>query len=251
MKKVKEVFSNYYIIFCIYALIGWLYEVLWMRFVVAPHEWINRGVLIGPFLPIYGFGLLILLVLLGNFMKRKHPASNPIYTSISLFVIITFIYTTIIEYTTTPKILNPIDYLRDYGLLLVLLNVVIITIVNIFIKKTKNKKIKNFNTTIFLVFLLIWIITTVIEYVSHFAIDKATHKLLWDYTKDFLNINARVNWDASRNFAIGGTFLLYTVQPLIEKLLKKLKNPQKLWITAIIGIPMLLDFIFHVILKVI
>ena len=97
--------------------------------------------------------------------------------------------------------------------------------------------------TIVLVFLLIWIITTVIEYVSHFAIDKLTGELLWDYTKDFLNINARVNWDASRNFAIGGTFLLYTVQPLIEKLKKKLTFKHKLIITLIIGIPMLIDAI--------
>ena len=251
MKKFLEKFNDYYIIFCVYALIGWLYEVLWMWFVVPPYHFINRGVLIGPFLPIYGFGLLILLLCLGKFMKKKHSADNPIYTSISLFVIITFIYTTIVEYTTTPKILNPIDYLKDYGLLLVIINVVVITLVNIFIKKTKNKKIKKLDTTIFLVFLLIWIITTVIEYISHFAIDKLTNQLLWDYTKDFLNINARVNWDASRNFAIGGTLLLYTIQPLLNKLLSKLKNPHKMWITIIIGIPMLLDFIFHVILKII
>ena len=102
-----------------------------------------------------------------------------------------------------------------------------------------------------LVFLLIWIITTVIEYASHFAIDKFTHQLLWNYTKDFLNINARVNWDASRNFAIGGTFLLYTVQPLLDKYLPKIKDKTKLIITLVIGIPMLLDFIFHVVLKVI
>ncbi len=251
MKRFLEKFSDYYIIFCVYALIGWLYEVLWMWFVVPPHHFINRGVLFGPFLPIYGFGLLILLLLLGRFMKKKHPASNPIYTSISLFVIITFIYTTIIEYTTTPKILSVVEYLKNYGLGLILTNIIIIVLVNMFIKKTKNKKIKKFDTTIFLVFLLIWIITTVIEYVSHFAIDKATGNLLWDYTKDFLNINARVNWDASRNFAIGGTLLLYTIQPLLEKLLLKLKSNYKLIITLVIGIPMLIDFIFHTVLKLI
>ena len=251
MKKIKELFTNYYIIFLVYALIGWLYEVLWMRFAVAPHKWINRGVLYGPFLPIYGFGLLILLFFLGKFMKKKHPAENKIFTSISLITVITFIYTTIVEYTTTPKILSVTEYLKNYGLVLVIINVIAIILVNLFISKTKSKKIKKIDTTIFLVFLLIWIITTVIEYVSHFAIDKLTGQLLWDYTKDFLNINARVNWDASRNFAIGGTFLLYTVQPLLEKLLKKLKDKQKLIITLVIGIPMLLDFIFHVIFKVI
>ena len=65
----------------------------------------------------------------------------------------------------------------------------------------------------------------------------------------FLNINKRVNWDASRNFAIGGTFLLYTVQPILNKYLPKIKINHKIIITAIIGIPMLIDFIFHTILK--
>ena len=133
--------------------------------------------------------------------------------------------------------------------MLVLVNLIGVIAINLLIKN--NKKLQKVDTTIVLVFLLIWIITTIIEYVSHFAIDKLTGQLLWDYTKDFLNINARVNWDASRNFAIGGTLLLYAVQPLINKLLKKLKDNKKLVITLVIGIPMLLDFILHVILKVI
>ena len=68
-------------------------------------------------------------------------------------------------------------------------------------------------------------------------------------SKDFLNINARVNWDASRNFAIGGTVLLYTIQPLIDKLLKKISIKTKYIIVLVIGIPMLLDLILHTILK--
>ena len=130
-------------------------------------------------------------------------------------------------------------------------NIVNILIVYLVMKLTNNKELKELDITIILVFLAIWIITTVIEYISHYAIDKLTGKLLWDYTKDFLNINARVNWDASRNFAIGGTFLLYTTQPLINKYLPKLKDNKKILITCIIGIPMLLDFILHVLLKVI
>ncbi len=251
MKKFQGIFTKYYIIFCVYAFIGWLYEVLWLRYVVPPFKWVNRGVLIGPFLPIYGFGVLILLLFLGRFIKKKHLIKNKIYSSISLTTIITFIYTTIIEYTTTPKILSVVDYLKNYGLLLIIINAIALILVNIFITKSKSPKIKNIDTTLILVFLLIWIITTSVEYISHFAIDKLTGKLLWDYTKDFLNINARVNWDASRNFAIGGTVLLYTIQPLLEKILIKLKDNQKLLIALIIGIPMLLDFIFHVVLKVI
>ena len=251
MKKFKDLFSTYYLTFCVYALIGWLYEVLWMWFVVPPKHFINRGVLIGPFLPIYGFGMLILLFCLKKIMEKKHEIKKPLYFMISMITITTFVYTTIVEYTTNPKILSVIEYLKTYGLGLVFVNLGVLIILFVLLKLIKKETIQNLDVTIVLVFLLIWIITTVIEYISHFMIDKLTGQLLWDYTKDFLNINARVNWDASRNFAIGGTFLLYTVQPLLNKYLPTIKNNKKQIITIIIGIPMLLDFIFHVVLKMI
>ena len=115
MKKGIEVFIDYYLIFVIYALIGWLYEVIWMWFVVPPYHFINRGVLFGPFLPIYGFGMLILYVLLNKFMSKEHPISNPIFRIISLITLTTFIYTTLVEYTT-PKIYSVVEYLKDYGM---------------------------------------------------------------------------------------------------------------------------------------
>ena len=244
MNKIKD----YYLTFCVYALIGWLYEVLWMWFVVPPKHFINRGVLLGPFLPIYGFGALILLLFLHKFMKKKHTIDKNAYFFISIITLTTFIYTTIIEYTT-PKIYNVLTYLQYYGIGLLITNILVLTI--IYLLKTKFKKIRNINVTIILVFLSIWIITTLIEYVSHFVMDKCFNVMLWDYTYDFLNINKRVNWDASRNFAIGGTFFLYTIQPLLDKYLPKIKNKTKTTIFLIIGIPMLLDFIFHVIFKII
>ena len=251
MKRIKENFTTYYITFCIYALIGWLYEVLWMWFVVPPKHFTNRGVLLGPFLPIYGFGMLILLVLLKKLLSKKHPIKNKSYFLVGISTLVTFIFTTIIEYTTTPKILKVGEYLQRYGIVLIIVNLIVLGIIYLILKFTKNPKIKEIDLTILLVFLGIWIITTVIEYVSHFVIDNCFQIQLWDYTKDFLNIHARVNWDASRNFAIGGTFLLYTVQPLLNKYLPKLSEKKKLIITLIIGIPMACDFIFHVILKII
>ena len=247
MKRFLEKCSNYYLIFCCYALIGWLYEVLWMWFVVPPRHFVNRGVLIGPFLPIYGFGMLILLLCLKNFMKKKHILNNTLCLSISTITVTTFIYTTIIEYTT-PKIYHVMDYLKGYGLGLIMTNIMALILVYLLSKKTK---LKYLDVTIVLVFLLIWIITTGIEYISHFVMDKYFHTILWNYAKDFLNINKRVNWDASRNFAIGGTLLLYTIQPMINRSLNRLKENQLYIISMIIGIPMLLDFILHVILKII
>ena len=246
MKKILNFFTDNYIIFCVYALIGWIYEVSW--YLIAEHIFVNRGVLFGPFLPIYGFGILILLLFLRSFMSKRHESGSVIWTSISLFTIVTFIYTTVIEYSV-PKIYSVFDYLENYGLGLVLVNIFFIIFVNLFIQKSRNENIKKIDLTIVLVFLLIWIITTLIEYVSHYFIETYYNKLLWDYTFDFLNINRRVNWDASRNFAIGGTALLYLVQPLLDKVLSNLKLNTKLIISLIIGVPMLIDFIFNVIIK--
>lgn len=246
MKKFLEKFSNLYIIFCVYALIGWLYEVLWMWFVVPPKHFVNRGVLFGPFLPIYGFGMLILLFFLHKFMKKKHTLSNPLYLITSTITLVSFIYITIIE-CTTPKIYHVDVFFKEYGVGLIIINIIALIVVYLLTKYSK--KIRKIDVSIVLVFLFIWIITTLIEYVSHFVMDKYFNTMLWDYTKDFLNINKRVNWDASRNFAIGGTILLYTVQPLIDKLLKKLTPNTKILITIIIGIPMLIDFILNVIIK--
>ncbi len=248
MKKFLEKFSKYYIIFLVYALIGWLYEVFLLWFVMSPYKFVNRGVLLGPFLPIYGFGVLLLLVCLQNFMKKKHTLENPINLVVSLITLVSFIYITIIEYTT-PKIYSVEVLFKNYGIQLVLTNIVVI--IAVFLLTKLYPKLKKINVTPVLVFLGIWILTTVLEYVSHLAIDKLFGNLLWDYSKDFLNINARVNWDASRNFAIGGTLLLYTIQPLIDKFLKKTSKKTKYIIALIIGIPMLLDFLLHVVLKVI
>ena len=85
MKKLKDVFFDNYIIFCVYAFIGWIYEVSW--YLIVKHEFINRGVLFGPFLPIYGFGILILLFLLRKFMSKRHNISNVWYSFISLFTL--------------------------------------------------------------------------------------------------------------------------------------------------------------------
>ena len=163
-------------------------------------------------------------------------------------ILVSFIYITIIEYTT-PKIYSVAVLFKTYGLPLILTNVVVL--ITVFLLTKLYPKLKKINTNIVIVFLAIWILTTLLEYVSHYVIDKYFGQLLWDYSKDFLNINARVNWDASRNFAIGGTLLLYTIQPLIDKFLKKTSKKTKYTIALVIGIPMLLDFLLHVVLKVI
>lgn len=66
MKKIKE----YYLYFMMYAFIGWIYEVLLEAF-VWHNGFVNRGVLFGPWLPVYGIGALIFLFCIYPLIKDK------------------------------------------------------------------------------------------------------------------------------------------------------------------------------------
>ena len=55
-------FCYYFLFFLLYSFIGWLIEVIY-TFAVK-RKFVNRGFLIGPYCPIYGSGLILILVLL-------------------------------------------------------------------------------------------------------------------------------------------------------------------------------------------
>lgn len=46
--------ETYILLFYIYAFFGWIIEVVDMLFKPEYHRFVNRGFLIGPYLPIYG-----------------------------------------------------------------------------------------------------------------------------------------------------------------------------------------------------
>lgn len=50
----------YFLLFMIYSIIGWLIEVVGK--LITEHRFINRGFLIGPYCPIYGWGGLLMTI---------------------------------------------------------------------------------------------------------------------------------------------------------------------------------------------
>lgn len=238
MKKLIKGFEENYIIFLVYALLGWIYEVVWIYLISGKLE--NRGFLFGPFLPVYGFGMLLLVFLLRKFMKKKHFIESGYGLPILLFFI-NFIYIVIIEFSQ-PKIYNVIEFISKYGLLELFVSIIGTVFYYLFINKVKKKK---YDITPFIVFVLIFIIATVVEYIAHFMLDKMSGIILWDYSKDFLNVNKRICFDASRNFAILGTFAMYVVQPLVDKFNNKVSIKKKHIIVLIFLIPMLIDWLIH------
>lgn len=62
--------ENLFLCFFLYSVIGWLYEVF-LEVVVYQMGFSNRGFLFGPYLPVYGCGALLFLLLLYRPSKRK------------------------------------------------------------------------------------------------------------------------------------------------------------------------------------
>ena len=54
-----------------YAVIGWCYEVF-LEVVVYRWGFSNRGVLFGPYCPVYGFGALAFIFTIGRILKNKN-----------------------------------------------------------------------------------------------------------------------------------------------------------------------------------
>lgn len=68
----KYTISSYILIFFTYAFIGWFWEVA--RYFAVEGKLINRGFMMGPWLPIYGVGGCLAIILFKRFAKR------PIFT---------------------------------------------------------------------------------------------------------------------------------------------------------------------------
>ena len=63
---MRNVFT-YFMLFFIYAILGWIIETTLVS--IEKRKFVNRGFLIGPYCPIYGFGGLAFTILLKNYTK--------------------------------------------------------------------------------------------------------------------------------------------------------------------------------------
>lgn len=60
-------FFGWFLLFLLYSSCGWLIEVVKTR--IDDKKWVNRGFLIGPYCPIYGYAAVIMAVYLANYKK--------------------------------------------------------------------------------------------------------------------------------------------------------------------------------------
>ncbi len=92
--KSKQQIQKLFICFMMYAVLGWIYEVVLETFI---YRWgfTNRGVLFGPYCPVYGFGALSFIFCLNWLMQKKDVKwlniVKPVLIFIGCMAIATFI----------------------------------------------------------------------------------------------------------------------------------------------------------------
>lgn len=140
LKLLGSRIYNLIFYFTVYSFIGWGFETIYMS--VQAGHFINRGFLFGPFCVIYGFGALILIVLL------------------------------------TPKCRNSFQFL--FGSML---------------------------------------LTSTLEYLTGYTLEKIYNRRWWDYSGLFLNINGYIAFKSTVFWGILSIFLIYLPKPYIDKLI--------------------------------
>ena len=64
---MRALVENYILLFFVTAMLGWVMEVVCK--LIQFHRFINRGFLIGPYCPIYGFGSVLITLLLSRYAE--------------------------------------------------------------------------------------------------------------------------------------------------------------------------------------
>lgn len=97
-------FMSIFLIFMIYSIVGYITEIIFCSLNSKKIVW-NRGFLIGPYLPIYGYGALIVIYTLSKYQNDL----------LALFIM-SAVYCTVLEYLTS-LVLEKVFHLRwwDYS----------------------------------------------------------------------------------------------------------------------------------------
>ena len=87
-KDTQKKIEQYFLLFVIYSFIGWVMEII--IFIILEQRIINRGLLMGPYCQIYGFGFLII-----DFTLRRYKEKP------TLLFIMAMIISSVLEYLTS------------------------------------------------------------------------------------------------------------------------------------------------------
>ena len=161
-------FVDIVLMFFVFSIAGWFMEMNLFYFLEG--SIVNRGALYGPWLPIYGFGC---------------------------------------------------------GLIILLLN-----IINMY---NKSRFIKKIEENPFIVFLIVMILCSILEFMTSYIIEMRTGLKYWDYSGHFMNINGRICLENSLFFGVGGCLCIYIIAPFLQRMFSKIPYKTKIYFAAILS----------------
>lgn len=103
-----------------------------------------------------------------------------------------------------------------------------------------------FKNEIVLLFLLAVILTSTLEYITSFILEKLFNTKWWDYSNNKFNINGRVCLLNSTLFGLLAVVLVEIVHPYIQSIINYIPQEYKIIFSYVLAVIFILDIIFTV-----
>lgn len=88
------------------------------------------------------------------------------------------------------------------------------------------------------------IITTILEYITSYLLEKIFHNRWWDYSQNKFNINGRICLLNSFLFGIGSLIIIYLANPIFDDFLSQMNQTALIISAIIIFIIFVLDVVY-------
>jgi len=177
-KSIEKNISFYVLVFFVCSFVGWVYESVWKS--IVANEFVNSGFLNGFYLPVYGFGGLLLI-----FALKKLVCKRIMLAKINLMPIV--------------------------------------------------------------MFMLILVLLSALEYFTSVVMELIFHQRWWDYSNDLININGRVSLRNSSILASLGFVFVYGVYPLMKFLCSKMRTKVMRGVATLVAVVFAIDFVVVII----
>ena len=117
----------------------------------------------------------------------------------------------------------------------------IILLLNIVNMYNKSRFIKKIEENPFIVFLIVMVLCSILEFMTSYVIEMSTGLKYWDYSGHFMNINGRICLENSLFFGVGGCLCIYIIAPFLQRMFSKIPYKTKAIFAAILSVVMFGD----------
>ena len=100
-----------------------------------------------------------------------------------------------------------------------------------------------------LVFIGIVVIATAVELLASYIMEFTHGECLWDYTRFSFNFQGRIALNPSIRFGIGGMVFLYVLQPLFERLTRRMGEKAVYIVSGILLTVLIIDCMYTFLIR--